>query len=81
LHALARRYRAEFFSNPARRRRTVGDLSAYLHGLEWAATLRVASGKRREFDLKEGIFVCNLNYENRGGGRSPRELVSGDLAP
>jgi hypothetical protein len=25
-----------------------------------------ASGKRREFDLKEGKFVCNLNYENRG---------------
>ena len=22
-----------------------------------------ASGKRREFDLKEGKFVCNLNYE------------------
>ena len=28
-----------------------------------------ASGKRREFDLKEGKFVCNLNYENRGGER------------
>jgi hypothetical protein len=28
-----------------------------------------ASGKRREFDLKEGKFVCHLNYENRGGER------------
>jgi len=41
LHALARRYGAEFFSNRTRRRRTVGDLPAYLHGLEWAATLQV----------------------------------------
>ena len=31
-----------------------------------------ASGKTREFDLKEGKFVCNLNYENRGGARSIR---------
>ena len=40
-----------------------------------------ASGKRREFDLKEGKFVCNLNYENRGGGRSPAKPVSDGCAP
>lgn len=39
LHGLCRRYGAHFFSNPRRMRRTVGDLSAFLHGMEWASGL------------------------------------------
>ncbi len=37
LHTLCDRYGANFVSNSERLRRTVGDMSAYVHGLDWAA--------------------------------------------
>lgn len=37
LRALAAAYGADFISNRKRKRWTVGDVSAYLHGLQWAA--------------------------------------------
>lgn len=38
LSALCTEYGAEFRSNSVRHRRTVGDMSAYVHGLDWAAS-------------------------------------------
>lgn len=41
LEALCRQYGAEFRSNPRRSGHTVGDISSYIGGLEWAASLGV----------------------------------------
>jgi hypothetical protein len=41
LRDLCGEYGAEFRKNPQRKRRTIGDLSSYLYGLEWAGALGV----------------------------------------
>jgi hypothetical protein len=69
LHALCQRYGADFVSSPRRKKQSLGDISAYIHGLEWAVKCEldlVVKMSRRFIPLHNWVpGLQSLAYETQ----------------